>query len=607
MVLKMKLTKSSTDPKDLNEIVFRYPKLKELIDKDPANKKEADKCLLEIAADYRPSTISAIRNVLDFILGKLYDGVNFSMADGVDLKKISKENHLVLVPNHQSHADYLVMSWVCIKKFKLPIHIAGGLNLNVFPIGKIFRTGGCFFIRRSFGKNPVYRATMEAYLYFLLYNGEIIEFFFEGGRSRTGKLLPPKYGLFSLLLEAHSNLPPEKKKKMIFQPVSIIHEYVPEQRAMAEELMGGRKKKESFMEILKIFKIVAKQFGSIHIFLGNPIEAPDIKKLSPDKIKNTTYHLAFRCFRRVGKNMAVTPSSLIGLILLEEPTGAVKWNIILDKARAILDYCDEFDVHYTPSLKKEKFLKTMERAMDILIGNNKVNVIGRGEGEGQLFYQAKLSSRVELLYFKNTILHQFLVPWSINSLWINIFNGTIKDEQGLKDYLINSRNQLKHEFYLPTTEQYLEKTLRVISHAVGRPVGSLADCLTLDHRELYLVAKKLGVFARAGNYIHEAYYINALTLKKLGKEKNSFGKDDVLKTFPQVFKRELEIEKYVKYPESFSITIIKSSMKFFVSEKYVIEKGSQYILNNEKPIEGLIAEYEKFLEDSWTIVINPGK
>ena len=112
----MKLTKSSTDPKDLNEIVFSYPKLKELIDKDPANKKEADKCLLEIAADYRPSTISLIRKVLDLALGKLYDGVNFSMADGVDLKKLSKENHLVLVPNHQSHADYLVMSWGGRKK-----------------------------------------------------------------------------------------------------------------------------------------------------------------------------------------------------------------------------------------------------------------------------------------------------------------------------------------------------------------------------------------------------------------------------------------------------------------------------------------------------------
>ncbi|TDJ08516.1 MAG: hypothetical protein E2O68_01840 [Deltaproteobacteria bacterium] len=603
----MTLTKPSTNPKDLNKIVFSYPKLKTLIDQDPENKKEADKCLLEIAADYRPTTILFIQKVLDLVLGKLYDGVNFSLADGVDLKKLSKENHLVLVPNHQSHADYLVMSWVCIKKYKLPIHIAGGLNLNVFPIGKIFRTAGCFFIRRSFGKNPVYRATVEAYLYYLLYMGEVIEFFFEGGRSRTGKLLPPKYGLFSLLLEAHSNLPIEKKKKMIFQPVSIIHEYVPEQRAMANELRGGVKKKESFLEILKVFKIVAKQFGSIHIFLGNPIDAPDISKLSPDKIKKTTYHLAFRCFRRVGKNMAVTPSSLIGLILLEEPSGAIRWNIILEKAKAILDYCEEFNVPYTPSLKKEKFVKTMERAMDIMIGNNKVNVIGRGEGEGQLFYQAKKDSRVELLYFKNTILHQFLVPWTINSVWVNIFNGTIKDEQGLKDYLIKSRNQLKHEFYLPTIQQYLAKTLMVISHAVGRPVKSLADCLALDQRELYLVAKKLGVFARAGNYIHEAYYINALTLKDLGNEKDHFGMDDVLKKFPLVFKRELKIEKCVKYPESYSTSIIKSSMKFFVSEKYVLEKGSQYTLNKDKPIGPLILEYEKFLEDSWAIAINPGK
>jgi len=603
----MSLIKHTSNPHKMKKIVFGYPKLQELIKKDPSAKKQAEKCLLEIAAVYRPSTIKFIEKVLDLALGNLYDGLNFDVAEGVDLNKLCKENHVVFVPNHQSHADYLAMSWVFVKKYGLPIFIAGGLNLNVFPIGKIFRTAGCFFIRRSFGRDLIYRATIEAYLYFLLYEGETIEFFFEGGRSRTGKLLPPKYGLFNLLLESHSHLPEEKKKKLIFQPISIIHEFVPEQRAMAQELMGGIKKKESFFEILKIFKVVAKQFGSLHIFLGEPIDAPEIKNLTPEKLKKMTYHLAFRCFRRIGKNMAVTPSSLLSLILLEEPTGAIKWNTILEKGRAILDYCEEFDVPFTPSLKKDKFLKTMERAMDIMIGNNKVNVIGRGEGEGQLFYQARKDSRVELLYFKNTILHQFLVPWTINSVWINIFNGTIVDDNGLKEYLINSRNQLKHEFYLPTTQQYLTKTLNVISHAVGRPVKSLADCLQLDHRELYLVAKKLGIFARAGNYIHEAYYINALTLKELGKEKTEFTMDDILKKSAQVFQRELDIEKYVKYQESYSINIIKSSMKFFVSEGYVIQKGSKISLNKERPIENLMADYEKFLADSWTIVINPGK
>ncbi|RLA64469.1 MAG: hypothetical protein DRQ88_03520 [Epsilonproteobacteria bacterium] len=603
----MKLIKNISSFKDLEKTVFSYPKLKELIDKDPSLKKQADKYLYEMAADYRPSTIYLIGKVLDLALGELYDDVNFQVGGGGDLTKLCKENHVVLVPNHQSHADYLVMSWVCIKKYSLPIFIAGGLNLNIFPIGKIFRTAGCFFIRRSFKRDGIYKVMLEAYLYYLLYYGETIEFFFEGGRSRTGKLLPPKYGLFNLLLEAHSKLPPERKKKLIFQPISIIHESVPEQRTMAQELMGEKKKKESFFEILKVFKIFAKQFGSLHIFLGTPIDAPIIENLTPDKIKKTTYHLAFRCFRRVGKNMAVTPSSLLSLILLEEPSGAIKWNAILEKGRAILDYCEQFDVHFTPSLKKEKFLKTMERAMDIMLGNKKVHVIGRGEGEGQLLYQAKKDTRIELLYSKNTILHQFLVPWTINSVWIHIFNGTIKDEQGLREYLLNSRNQLKHEFYLPTTQQYLQKTLNVISHAIGREVTSLADCLTLDQGELYLVAKKLGVFARAGNYIHEVYYINALTLKELGEEKEQFSMDDVVKKSAEIFKRELKIEKHVKYPESYSTNIIKSSMNFFLLAGYVQEKSKIICLNKDKPIDSLIADYKKFLEDSWAIVINPGK
>jgi glycerol-3-phosphate O-acyltransferase len=598
--------KKKSSQKEMSECVFEYPEIKEILKKEPNQKERIKKYLLEIAADYKTSSIMLIKKSLDIVLEKIYDEINLNVPEGMDFKKLCEENNVVMVPNHQSHADYLAINWMTLKKFDIPLYIAGGINLNIFPIGKFFRNCGCFFIRRTFNDDKIYKATLEGYLYFLLLNGKTIEFFFEGGRSRTGKLLPPKYGLYQMILEAHSHIPAAKKKKLLFQPVSVIHEYVPEHAAMVREMMGEPKKKENIFQLFKVFKLVSKQFGSIHLNLGTPIEGFDTLKLNEKEQRKATYNLAFRLFNQVGQKMAVTPTSLLALILLEEPSGSLKWNTILNKARIILSYCEKFEVPYIESLKEEKFVATMERAMDILIGNEKVEVLGL-EGSGAVFYTVKKECRMELLYFKNTILHQFLVPWTINSAWINIFNGTITDEESFKKYLISARDQLKHEFYLPTTLAFLQKSLNVISICVGRPINSLAECLELTYLEFFRILKEIGVFSHAGNYIHEAYYICALAIKALKKRKKALTYENVLKRSKKIFKEQLEIEVCVRYPESLSVPLLKSSLGFFEAEGYIKLEGNKFILNKEKSIDDLIATFERFLEDSWTININPIK
>ncbi len=598
--------KSKSVLNEIFECVLEYPKVKEILNEDPSQKERIKKNLKEIAADYKSSSILFIKKTLDVILEKIYDDINLNVPEGLDFKKLCDENNVVMVPNHQSHADYLAINWMTLKKFGIPLYIAGGDNLNIFPIGSLFRNCGCFFIRRTFNDDKIYKATLEGYLYFLLLRGKTIEFFFEGGRSRTGKLLPPKYGLYQMILDAHSQIPVEKKKKLLFQPVSVIHEYVPEHKTMVAEMMGLPKKKENIFQLLKVFKLVSKQFGSIHLNLGNPIEGFDSSKLDEKEHRSATFNLAFRLFNQVGQKMAVTPTSLLALILLEEPSGSLKWNTILNKARIILNYCEKFEVPYIQSLKEEKFVSTMERAMDILIGNEKVEVLGL-EGGDTIFYTVKKECRMELLYFKNTILHQFLVPWTINSAWINIFNGTISDEESFKKYLISARDQLKHEFYLPTTMAFLQKSLHIISACVGRPINSLSECLNLTYLEFFKIIKEIGVFSHAGTYIHEAYYVCALAIKALRKKKKKFSYEDVLKRARRVFKSQLEIEVCVRYQESLSVPLLKSSLSFFQAEGYITLEGNKYSLNKEKSIDDLIVTFERFLEDSWTININPIK
>jgi glycerol-3-phosphate O-acyltransferase len=232
---------------NMQKIVLSYPKLADRIESREDALKEREKTLKNLAsirAEFSPAAIKSFQKLLDTALNKVYDSINFDDSL-VDLKELMKDNCIVLVPNHQSHADYLAINYAFYNNYKTPLYVAGGDNLNIFPIGPLFRKSGCFFIRRSFASDINYKLTLEGYLYYLLKMGRPVEFFFEGGRSRTGKLLAPRYGLYNMLLDAHRQVAAETGKKLIFVPVSIAHEYVPEQKTLAQELGGAKKKKKA--------------------------------------------------------------------------------------------------------------------------------------------------------------------------------------------------------------------------------------------------------------------------------------------------------------------------------------------------------------------------
>lgn len=592
----------------MEKIVLSYPKLKTRIENRESPEKERAKAisnLKEIRSEFSPTTIKTFLRFLDTTLPKLYDDINYDDS-AVDIKELMKDKCVVLVPNHQSHADYLAINYVFYKTYKSPLYVAGGKNLDIFPIGTLFRRSGCFFIRRSFANDITYKLTLEAYLYYLLKMGRPIEFFFEGGRSRTGKLLPPRFGLYGMLLEAHQALVKERQTPLVFVPVSIVHEYVPEQKSLAKELGGAKKKKESTRQLLGLFGLFAKQFGSIHLRLGKPVEVNHgqlEKNDGEDFIKKFTQDLAFRCFREVGRNMMVTPTSLLAMVLLDEPSGAMVWHDILAKAEAILTYCEKFNVPVTQNLQRDTFEKSLERAMDILIGNKKIDVIGR-EHHGALYYSIREDARPEILYFKNTILHHFLIPAIIGDAWINLFSGQIKDVKDLKEFFLFQRRSLKHEFYLPTVKQFFYGTLSVVSDAIGRRVVSLDELMSLEGQDLYKIVSKVGIFNRALTYIMESYYTAGLALRKLAKNHpDGFKIDAFNKMVRDVHESERKLDRLIRYPESYSIPLTKTALKYY-SHLNLIELDMGMIkVSKDEEFDCHVNRIEKNLNDLLTINI----
>src|SRR5205823_6192479 len=125
-----------------------------------------------------------------------------------------------------SHFDYLILSYIFHLNYLSPPHIAAGDNLSFWPMGPLFRGAGAFFIRRTFEDNELYKMVFRKYLTFLMREGYTQEFFIEGGRTRTGKILTPRLGMLSAFVNAFVQ---GVRRDLYFVPISIHYGRIPEE------------------------------------------------------------------------------------------------------------------------------------------------------------------------------------------------------------------------------------------------------------------------------------------------------------------------------------------------------------------------------------------
>lgn len=570
---------------EVYDLVLSYEKVRKHLEKNPEDKQKILKIVDEIKGNYKTNVVGTTASFLDKTFLRLYDGVNLNLPDNFDIRKLQEKYHLILVPNHQSHADYIALQYILYKHDKVPVYIAAGINLNIFPIGNLFKRCGAFFIRRRFD-DEVYKIAFQGYIYYLLKSDKVVEFFFEGGRTRTGKLLPPKYGLFSMLLDAHKKF--DEKKPLMFIPVSIAHEMIPEEKAHAKELEGRKKEKESTAQLLKIFKLFNKKMGTVHVNFGEGIIVEDYEDL-----KQSTQDLAFECFRAVGRGMPVTPSSLLALILLDDPSGALTWKQVETRALDIINYCNYMGIPVTDSLAVEEYSSSLRVSMDMFINNKKVDLIKR-EKLNQVFYTINDESRVHLLYHKNMILHHFLIPGIINATCFNIFNGNITSAMDLTKYLMVKRKELKYEFYLPTVKEMISEAIKVVEYSVGSKIERLDEALEFPPEKLYKVASSVRRFSTAFSYIYEAYYVSAVTIKYLANEK--FTEEKFIQVAKELFIMEREHGRVVKYPESFTVPKLKATLQYLVNLNF-IEFNEETKTFNIIDVDKINTMIEKFARD----------
>ena len=375
----------------------------------------------EIAADYSHTVIRSMSFVLTPFWNKIYRGVRMHHFDA--LRQNAPGHEVIYVPCHRSHIDYLLLSYLLYSNGLVPPHIAAGVNLNLPLVGPILRRGGAFFLRRSFKANPLYSAVFSEYVATLIGRGDSIEYFIEGGRSRTGRLLTPKAGMLVMTLRAFLRQP---RRPVLFQPVYIGYEQLIEGKSYLDELSGRPKKKETIWALLRAGAgVLRHNYGQVAVSFAEPVmldevlarHAPDWREQQaagarPDWINTAVDDLAQRIQVNINRAADVNPINLLAVALLSTPKHAMSEADLLaqlDIFKALL--------HAVPY--SDRVTVTELSAADIVAYGEEVKVLTRTchplgdvlsfEGE-----QAVLQT-----YFRNNVLHLFVCAAWVASCFQN--------------------------------------------------------------------------------------------------------------------------------------------------------------------------------------------
>lgn len=283
-------------------------------------KKSAD-YLDEIAASYNPDLIHIYKMGLKWILNTIFEGITVDQTGLEKVKLAAQRAPLVLIPCHKSHLDYLILSYVFHNNHMPCPHIAAGKNLSFWPLGPIFRAGGAFFIRRTFKGAILYSKVFAAYVEKLLSEGFNIEFFIEGGRSRSGKILMPKLGMLSLLINGCKK---GACDDLIFVPIFIGYDRVIEENSYLHEIKGGKKKPESLLEVIKARKFLKRRYGKVYIKFAEPISLSDhlskgdkgLAALSSKEQNRLSSEIGYRVINAINTHSVVTPYGIVSAAVL---------------------------------------------------------------------------------------------------------------------------------------------------------------------------------------------------------------------------------------------------------------------------------------------------
>jgi glycerol-3-phosphate O-acyltransferase len=410
--------------------------------------------LREMQASLDMKAIAALDRVFEQLASRMFSAIEVDEAGIERLRQHAKEGTLVILPSHKSHMDYLALAWVLYRhKLQLPL-VAAGDNLNFFPMGTIFRRAGAFFIRRSFSGDRLYAAVVDAYVRRLIKDRTALEFFLEGGRSRSGKLLPPKLGLLSIVVDAALAVP---TRATWFCPVSINYERFVEEKALVHELTGGDKSQENVRGLVRAVDVVVGRYGRLSVQFGEPLtlqgvlqelsddtKTADLSAMSPARRRALVTRLAYRVMNEINAVTAVTPGSLVATALLANDRDSLAHGDLSLRCERLARTLRRAGARFSPSLDTARRIRPEMIREAIALFVRAEHVQAHGTGNSTL-YVVPPQHRLSLDLSKNGIIH-FFVARSLVATALLAKPGPPVGKDTLRDRVFALSRLFKFEF-----------------------------------------------------------------------------------------------------------------------------------------------------------------
>jgi glycerol-3-phosphate O-acyltransferase len=398
-------------------------------------RKKAGEYFDEIAADYNIAYIQFFHLALRWFWKKIFEGIVVDHENLTVAREWSRRGPVVFVPSHKSHIDYLVLNYVLFAHHMHIPRIAAGKNLAFWPMGHIFRKAGAFFIRRTFKGARLYAKVFTRYIKALLEEGHPLEFYIEGGRSRSGKLIIPKMGFLSILIEAYEQ---GYCNDLVFLPASISYDRVIEEKAYLKELGGDEKKQESFGQVFRARRFLKRRYGKIYVQFGKPLSLKQYQADNADLGQRMQRELAFHLIKSINRATLVTPLSLVASAILTMHRRGFHLHELTATAEILLGFLQTYQIPMATTLN---LLETsIEETLSLLVNRKVVNFLEDVNG-AEIFYYVDDDKKRELEYYKNSIIHCFI---SHAFVAVSLLTGT--EETKSEDSICEDYAFLKHLF-----------------------------------------------------------------------------------------------------------------------------------------------------------------
>lgn len=371
-------------------------------------RKEAEKTLKQIASDSSERVINVLRAFFSFVWSKTTEGLDIRPEDIAKVRQLTKQGPVIFLPCHRSHVDYLVFAYTFEKEGLNMPKFAAGDNLSKWPLGSILRRAGAFFIRRSFKGEVIFPLVFEAYIRHVLRERNVMVFFMEGGRSRTGKLLQPKIGMMAMILDAWQQGIVED---LPLVPVTIDYGKVFEGQSYIREKSGAEKQAENLAGVFKSRKVLNRKHGWIRMRFGDPLYLKSLVEeegLSRDTLgfRNKIpllQNLSTRVLNDVNKMVTLTAGNIIAGILMGNPRRGMAYTDLRAMFVMTCRYLDRRGVEL--AFHEKKLDMALNNALDTF---ENWETIVRVELGDESVINIPEEKRIEMEYYKNNGLHFIL-------------------------------------------------------------------------------------------------------------------------------------------------------------------------------------------------------